>query len=423
MLIIITETNMKTVGIIAEYNPFHNGHKHQIEQLKNMGYDCVVCVCSQSFVQRGQAALFAPSIRTKAALSAGADLVISLPTPYAVQSAEGFAYSAVYILSALNVCDALAFGAEHANEADLMQTASVLCSQQFNIALKNEINTGITYAKAHDNALNKVMPNVKNLLKTPNNVLGIEYCKALIKLQQSAQNEHTQTIQPIKNVIALNRIGANHDEPLQKGKKTSYASASAIRKVFYKSENIKHIKNYVPKQCYKIYKQAYKAGMYTSLEKYETAVLSRLRGMTLGDMQKIRLANEGLHNYLYKAVKNTKSLQALYKALKTKRYTMARLRRLCVNSALNYTDELPTTPPYAHILGASNSGLLLLKKIKKCGKIMFSQSLAQISKHSNSAKTIADAHATAEDFAQLCLKKPQQCNSAYTDKFVLFTSE
>ncbi len=435
---------MKVAAIIAEYNPFHNGHAYQIKQLKSMGYDAVICVCSPSFVQRGEAAIFATNVRTKAALAAGADLIISLPAPYALQSAQGFAQAAVYILSALNVCNALAFGAENANAHDLLKVAHTLNSKSFNEELKKMLNTGITYAKAQDKALKKIMPSAKNILKTPNNVLGLEYCKALINLAQSTggykneQQEQTKQLGeqvavintnsnkqptceviPISSVIALGRVGANHDEELKKGQKTKFASATAIRKAFYKSENIKHIKKYVPKKCYKIYKQAYKNGQYTSLKKYETALLATLRCMTPEQMLNIRLAGEGLHNRLYKCVQGTTNLQQLYTALKTKRYTMARLRRLVINSALNYTQQLPFVPPYAHVLGASNKGVLLLKQIKKCSKINFSQSLAQLARQNNSAKIIANAHAKAEDFAQLCLKNAGACNSAYTDKFVM----
>ena len=166
---------MRTAGIIAEYNPFHNGHAWQIAELKKRGFEAVVCVCSPGVVQRGTAALFPARVRTRAALAAGADLVLSLPAPYATLSAEGFAAAGVALLSALGCVDALCFGTETRRLEDIAQTAALLESPDFPAALRGQLDAGLPLPAARAAAAEALCPGEGAVLRAPNDILGVEY--------------------------------------------------------------------------------------------------------------------------------------------------------------------------------------------------------------------------------------------------------
>ena len=207
---------MRTAGIIAEYNPFHNGHAWQIAELKKRGFEAVVCVCSPGVVQRGTAALFPARVRTRAALAAGADLVLSLPAPYATLSAEGFAAAGVALLSALGCVDALCFGTETRRLEDIAQTAALLESPDFPAALRGQLDAGLPLPAARAAAAEALCPGAGAVLRAPNDILGVEYCKALLR-------QHSALVP-----LALPRRGAAHDAPLDAAP-GRYASASALR--------------------------------------------------------------------------------------------------------------------------------------------------------------------------------------------------
>ncbi len=173
------DTDKKTVGIECEYNPFHLGHAWMIEKLRAEGADCVLCVMSGPFVQRAEAAMFQTFLRARAAVLGGADLVFRLPLSWAIASAEGFAYGAVGLLSALGCVDEVAFGAETADTNPLCQVAALLESEAFRDSLQGKLSGGESFAAARAKAAEALMPGAKDLLSTPNNILGVEYCKAL----------------------------------------------------------------------------------------------------------------------------------------------------------------------------------------------------------------------------------------------------
>ncbi|MEG2698456.1 MAG: nucleotidyltransferase family protein, partial [Ruthenibacterium sp.] len=203
---------MRIAGIVAEYNPFHNGHAHQLSLLRAQGFDAVVCVCSPSVVQRGTAALLPTAVRTRAALLGGADLVLSLPAPYAVLSAEGFAAAGVRLLSALGICEVIAFGAENADTAQLMQAAAVLQSDAFAQRLQTQPADGAPFAAVRAAVAEQLQPGLGALLSTPNNILGVEYCKALRTLAASGTQSAGGAL--LARPLALPREGAPHDAPL-----------------------------------------------------------------------------------------------------------------------------------------------------------------------------------------------------------------
>ena len=233
---------MRTAGIIAEYNPFHNGHAWQIAELKKRGFEAVVCVCSPGVVQRGTAALFPARVRTRAALAAGADLVLSLPAPYATLSAEGFAAAGVALLSALGCVDALCFGTETRRLEDIAQTAALLESPDFPAALRGQLDAGLPLPAARAAAAEALCPGAGAVLRAPNDILGVEYCKALLR-------QHSALVP-----LALPRRGAAHDAPLDAAP-GRYASASALR-ALVRAGGAAALAPHVPPACLRLYMQA-----------------------------------------------------------------------------------------------------------------------------------------------------------------------
>ena len=342
---------MKILGIIAEYNPFHNGHKYQIEQARlKTGADYIVIVMSGSFVQRGTASICDKWSRSKMALLGGADLVIELPVVYSMQSAEYFASGAVKILNALGVVDYLAFGVENDNISDLTSIAQVLLGEpeNFKIALNNALATGISFPSAREFAL-KEYTGFDNILGTPNNILAIEYIKALLRIKSK--------IKP----VAILRSGVMHDK-IGEGNITS---ASHIRSLLLEN-GLGSIKNYVPEYVYEILDVEIKNGKAPiNINSLETAIITRLRTIPLQELAQIRDVTEGLENRIKQGANICTTLDDIINYAKTKRYTRSRLRRIIANTLLGITKATENMPPqYIRVLGMNEYGKAILKKAK-----------------------------------------------------------
>ena len=394
---------MKIAGIVAEYDPFHAGHAWMIDEVRRAGFEAVVCVMSPSVVQRGGAAAFPVDVRTRAALAGGADLVLCLPAPYAVLSAEGFAASAVAVLGGLGCADAVAFGAETPDVRALQSAAECLASDEFSKRLQKHLRGAAPFAAAREKAAEECLPGAGALLRDPNNILGVEYCKAIL----------TQKL-PVRP-FPVRRVGAAHGAPLGQD---VFASASALRRLLV-TKGVASLAPYVPDTCLPVYVRAVQHGKNVIPQAFSLALLSRLRAMTAADMARTRGICEGLENRLFAASREAVSAQHLYDLLKTKRYAHARLRRLALDAALGYTDELPPLPPYVHVLGANERGLTVLREAKKSARLPVGQSLADLSRRGGAAKQAAEAHAAAEDFVALCTAIPSPCGTAYTQKMIV----
>lgn len=460
---------VKIVGIIAEYNPFHNGHAYQIAELRRRGAQAVVCVCSPGVVQRGEAALLPAWVRTRAALMGGADLILSLPAPCAVLSAEGFAAAGVAILNALGCVDTLCFGTDTLDTAAALDTARLLESPAFTAALRRALETGLPLPAARAAAADTLRPDAGNALRAANDILGVEYCKAILRTGSA--------LRP----LALPRAGAAHDAVLESSnipspddvlpalpptsaahgaalklshanlpddallallrarvrlkeshirvpdgtptallhaqeappEKCAFASALALRRLAAK-EGVEALAPYVPAPCLTLYRTAWSRGEVLSAEAFSTAVLARLRAKSTEELRRIRGAREGLENRLSAAIRKAATWDELIEALKTKRYATARLRRFALNAALDYTDALPALPPYLHILGATETGLSVLRRAGKTAKLPLATSLTRLAKSGEAAASMAAAHAAAEDLAALCLRRPAPMGTAYT---------
>jgi len=343
---------MKVLGIISEYNPFHNGHKYQIEQARlKTGADYVVIVMSGSFVQRGTAAICDKWARAKMALLGGADLIIELPIIYCMQSAEYFAKGAVEILNALGVVNYLSFGVENDNIRELTSIAGVLLDepQNYKTALNNALSTGISFPSAREIALKKYI-GIDNILGTPNNILAIEYIKALMRI--------VSKIEP----VAVLRKGAMHDS-IGDGNITS---ASHIRSLLLEN-GIDSIKKYVPEYVYEILEAEIEKGKApVNINSLETAIITRLRTISHKELSQIRDVTEGLENRIKQAANVCTTLDEIINFAKTKRYTHSRLRRIISNTLIGITKSTEDiSPQYIRVLGMNENGRAILKIAKE----------------------------------------------------------
>lgn len=328
---------MKTVGIICEYNPFHNGHRRQIQLIREKYGEnsTVVCLMSGNFVQRGAPAIVDKSVRARAAVLSGADLVLELPVSISLSSAEGFAAGGVKLLS--EFCDVLCFGTETMTEQDLFQTASKLLSPDFSILLKEEIAAGCSFPAARQAALRRMGADAT--LSCPNDILGVEYTKAILS-QQSPM-----TIFPIF------RQGDYHERELCR----QAPSATAVREALLSGGNWEAA---VPSSTVPLLKNA---PLHT-LEAGQRAILARLRSMSEAEFEQLPYGSEGLWRKLMKAVRLCPDLSSIIDATKSKRYTRTRIDRmiLCAFLGLGQND-LGVLPDKIRVLAFNDRGRNVLR--------------------------------------------------------------
>lgn len=335
---------MQTVGIICEYNPLHLGHKKQLDAIRaRYGADCaIVCVMSGHFVQRGYPAIMDKMLRAKAAVESGADLVLELPVTAALSSAEGFAAGGVEILSKL--CDVLCFGAETADAAALIDTAKALLQPAFSPALRRHLDTGLSFPAARQAALWE-MGLDGSILQSPNNILAVEYCKAI--LTQGSGME----IFPIARRGSYHDLKADDAEP----------SATAVRSLMEAGQSWQQ---YVPAQARDIFAGA---DMHT-LHHGEKAMLYRLRTMKDGEFEALPYGSEGLWRKFMHACRSQATLEGILTATKSKRYTRTRLDRMAMCAFLGLTAaDLAAPLPYSRVLAFNDRGRKVLNRVKDTG--------------------------------------------------------
>ena len=404
----INFTMYKLAGIIAEYDPFHNGHAWQLQQAKALGAQRVAVAMSCGLTQRGALPLLPESVRVQAALTCGADLVFALPAPYACSGAECFARAGVQLLAAAG-CDALVFGAETPDAALLMEAARVLSGAEYRTALKARLAAGArSFAAARQAAVEAVCPGtgLAALLDKPNNNLAVEYCKAILELGAS--------LVP----IPLPRQGAGHGQALTETG-GQFASASALR-TLWQSGGADAAAPYVPAEVLPLYREAFAAGRYTDLAAAQRCQLALLRSRCAGTapFAQVRGISEGLEHRLEAAVRSSTTHAELLDSLTTVRYPRARMRRLAMDAALGYSaDVFPALPPYLHLLGAQKDALPLLK----AAALPVSHSLARLAEQNVPCRAVVDAQLRACDFGALCRKKPEPMGGALRQKIIFLT--
>lgn len=392
---------IKTAGIIAEFNPFHNGHELLIKKVRDAGFSHIAVVMSGNFTQRGEPALMLKSARARAALLCGADLVLELPTPFAVSSAEKFAYGAAGILNALGCVDSLCFGSE-CGDIELLKH----CAEKLNEAdtageLSDELKRGVSYPKARANVLaraNVPRNDIAAVLDNPNDTLAVEYIKALKNLDSS--------ITP----FAVKRMGARHDGAPSLYGDTPISSASALRSIIT-AGNVWRAKKYMPSRAFMVLAEEIanlRAPFQVPLA--EPLILAKLRTMSADDFIRITDVSEGLENRIYKASRMACSLNELYFAIKSKRYTLARIRRIVLRAFLDIDSSYTRSgPPYIRVLGFNNRGRELLKAAKKSAALPIISRFADAAKLSPEARRFYDLECKATDLYMLCVPKIQPC--------------
>lgn len=346
---------MNVIGIVGEYNPFHNGHEYHIRQSrKALGEDCpVVCVMSGDFVQRGEPAVYSKFARAEAACRCGADLVVELPLPWSLSSAEGFARGAVYLLSRLGVTH-LSFGSEAGELEPLETLAQTLIDPAVNGEIKSILSAdaSLPYAVARQQALENRLGELSTQLELPNNILAVEYLKAIYDLRLEM------------HPLTVLRFGSGHDREGDCGPK----SAAEIRRVINHGGDISP---FVPREANLVWEREKQQGRaLTDKNILEAAILSRLRMFNSTYYEALPDGGDGIGRRLYKAAHEEASLDAITAAAKTKRYALSRLRRMCMCAALGIkagmAEELP---PYVRVLAANARGCGLLREVSRKGEI------------------------------------------------------
>lgn len=391
---------IKIAGIVAEYNPFHSGHQWQIAETRRQGATHVVAVMSGCFTQRGEPALWDKWTRTRGALLGGADLVLELPLPYAMATAERFAFGAVSILDSLGVCDLLSFGCECGDAAQLDAAVAALTDLRVAAKIGENMTTGITYAVARQQAVAAGYGDVvAGLLGEPNNILAIEYLLWLKKLGSKMRP------------MALLRQGAAHDSP----KVGQYASASAIRELF--AEGDVQAENWLTEPVYRLYHDAWAGGECFDRGSFDRPVLAALRRLSPQQIKSLPDVAEGLENRIYQAIRTAESLEGLLGDIKTKRYSHARLRRILLAGWLGVPGTLvKEPPPYVRVLGMNGHGKEILGAVGNGGTLPISHSLVRLAKLGERERDYTLLEAGADDLYATVTKKIQPCGKDYTQQ-------
>lgn len=350
----------RVLGIIAEYNPFHNGHMYHLQKAKEQsGAQYCICVMSGNFVQRGNTSIVNKWKKAEMALLNGVDLVIELPTIYSVASAEGFSLGAIKLLNNLKIVDAISFGTETSDFAALNNISSIVNEEpmKYKSILNSELKKGLSFPKARENALMLYLNDNKrydNILNTPNNILAIEYLKALKKIKS--------TIQPIP--VKREKVYYNDNVIVDE-----FASATAIRKLL-KNEEFSEIRKVVPKSTYQILEKETELGnVVLDLSRYEKEIIYNLRRMTVSEIAELPDVNEGLEHSLKNAANYSNDITNLINIVKTKRYTVTRIQRILICALLGITKRdvgmAKKTEPYIRVLGFNEKGKELISRINK----------------------------------------------------------
>lgn len=344
---------MSVAGIIAEFNPLHNGHAYLLSEAKKMASDGVIVVQSGNFTQRGEPAILEKHRRAETALLCGADLVLELPLAFSVAGAQTFARGGVGILHALGLTDTLVFGSECGDIRKLQTAADALFDSVVEAEIRVQMQTGAPYASAREQAVRTVYgEETASLLQQPNNVLGIEYLRALREL-------HTTIIPQ-----AVLRVGALHDSDETAG---GFASGSALRK---RIEAKEEITAFLPPPSADILYAAFRRGFAPAqYAKLDVAVLAFLRKATAEDFSEVPDVSEGIENRILHAARISRTLTEVFDNAKTKRYSHARIRRIVLCGFLGVHRADTESIPYLRVLGFSERGKALLRRARETAKL------------------------------------------------------
>lgn len=405
------------LGIIAEYNPFHNGHLYHILESKKLAKtDYTVVVMSGNFVQRGDTSLVDKWIKAEMALNCGADLILELPTIYSISSAENFAEGSIKLLDSLGIIDVFSFGNEHCDISVLDDIANVLYKEpkEYSNLLSRELQKGLSFPKARENALMLYLNNIRryaNVLSSSNNILGIEYLKALKRTKSFMQP------------LAINRYGTSYNST---SINNGFASATAIRELVKKRDFIEVAKA-MPNSSFNLLKDCVFKGKYVpDISKFEKEILYKFRTMSIQDINNLPDVNEGLDAVLKKAANSCNTLKEFFNIAKTRRFTQTRLQRVCLYALLDITKKdmliSKRNSPYVRVLGFNKKGKELVSEIHRLNPKL--PIVTSVKKFMNStsnkiAKSMLETDIKATNIYTLGYEYDSWANLDYTHKLVI----
>ena len=389
---------MKIAGVICEFNPFHNGHQYMLQKVHEDGCSHVDVCMSGNFTQRGVPAVYDKYSRTAAALKNGADLVAELPVSFACAGAEKFAFGGVSVLDGLGCVDSLYFGSETGQTVKLLDIAEKLLSEEFSAALKQQLADGCTFAAARQKAVAALVGEENaSLLSAPNDTLGVEYIKALLRLGSRM------------GPAAVLRRGAAHDDMRSLGQT---ASAKLIRELMQSGSQ--DYRCFIPENALREFDSSDAQPDFRGREKaLESVMLYRLRSMSREEIALLPEISEGLENRIYAAVRTSGSIEELIDGVKTKRYTYARIRRILNYAMLGITaEDHEKQPAYIRILGFNEKGREILKEAGKKAKLPVIIRCADI--RTEAEKDMFRQECYADDIYALSCQKPLPCGLTMT---------
>ena len=381
---------MQTAGMIIEYNPLHYGHLYLIRRIREqLGTEtAVIGVMSGNFVQRGDFALVRKHARAKAAVASGVDLVLELPLPWAVASAERFADGGVQALEATGVVTHMTFGSECGDASALERVAGCLLSSEYEEALRGRLGEGASYAACRQAAVEQLLGSADAaILESPNNILGVEYCKALLRRKSD--------IRP----LTVSRAGAGyHDVSAEQ----ELPSATSIRALLTQGEREAALER-MPEAMRTAYEAEERCGRAPVFrERCERAMLARLRSMSEADFAALDEGNEGLYRRLYEASRKATSVEELLDLAKTKRYAYTRLQRMVLWAYLGLCpSEFPAEEPYLRVLAANSRGREVLARMRKTASLLVLTKSADVRQLSAEAQRLFELEVRATDLYTL----------------------
>lgn len=408
------------LGIISEYNPFHNGHLYHLRESKKITHsDYSIAIMSGNFTQRGEPSIIDKWSRAKMAIESGVDLVIELPTIYAISSAENFASGAIKILNSLGIVDYLSFGSECNDISILNDIANVLYEEpsDYKTLLSHELSKGISYPKAREKALMMYLNNVRrfaNVLSSPNNILGIEYLKALKRQKCS--------IEP----VTVKRQGTDHNESAF-DVDSNYASGTAIRSSCQLSD-ISLLQNKMPESSFEILNENIKKGnIVNNISCFDKEIIYTLRKMSVEEIANLPDVSEGLEYSLKSAADNCNSVIELLSIVDSKRYTKTRIQRILLYAILNITKKdmqtSKTIMPYVRVLGFNDKGKGIVSEISKRNKKLELVSSVKkfVDKGPNkNLKSMIEKDIWASNVYTLGYDYESKANLDYTQKLIIY---
>lgn len=397
---------MKISGIICEYNPFHNGHLYHIRETRKNGATHVVAVMSGNFVQRGDTAIMDKLERARLAVHSGADLVIELPVQYCLSSAENFASGAVWLLNSMGCVDEISFGSE-CGDIDKLQKA--LDTVEITALMQKDtiheiMEKGYTYPRALTSVINGTDPEIAAVISEPNNLLAIEYMRALKRFGSSMEP------------LTIKRTNVHHDSF---DAANGFASASYIREQIINARSTSGIGQYTTSIWIDAINNAFRNGEIATLSKLERIILYKLRSSSVEEIAEINDVGQGLENRIFGA-RMAGSLDELLFTVKTKRYTMSRIRRIMLSLLIGIKkSDMENMAPYGRILAFNERGREILAEAKDKASIPYATSIAKLSQISPEAERFAELEIRASDVYGLALDTVTSAQKDYRARIMI----